>query len=78
MLFEHLSAALPSPVSMPRRRARAYQAIHDRRLSRLKNGSIYVIGLLTWIAILLLCDPAFLHCNRWDHQQSCAVHATHR
>jgi hypothetical protein len=75
MLLAHLSTGMPSPPSTPGRRARAYQTIRARRLSAVKNMSIYVVGFLTWIAILLLCDPAFLHCNRWD-QTSCTTHST--
>jgi hypothetical protein len=55
----------------------AVTPFHARRLSAVKNMSIYVVGFLTWIAILLLCDPAFLHCNRWD-QTSCIPHSTRR
>jgi hypothetical protein len=74
MLLAHLSAGMPSSPATPGRRARAYKTIRARRLSAVKNMSIYVIGFLTWIGILFLCDPDFLHCNRWD-QQSCAAHS---
>jgi hypothetical protein len=78
MLLAHLSAGMPSSPSSSRRRARAYQTIRARRISAVKDTSLYAIGLLIWAAtILFLCDPAFLHCNRWAHS-SCATHLTHR
>jgi hypothetical protein len=76
MLFAHLSARTRSPESG--RRARAYQTLRARRLSGVKNMSFFIIGFLIWAAILYLSDPAFLHCNRWFHQSSCAAQSTQR
>ena len=78
MLFAHLSAGMQSSPSASGRRARAYRTIRARRLSWIKDISIFVMGLLIWAAVIFLIDPAFLHCNRWVHQSSCPAHSTPR
>jgi len=78
VLLSHLSAGMQPSHTALLRRAIPCDATRVRCLTHFKNISFNIIGFLIWIVLFVLSDPAFLHCNRWTHQQSCASHATQR